>query len=179
MTSQDPGLGRLHFPRRKNFKRHSIVKPRSIIGAETWGWNVLYLWIILYRRRVVTSGTSPGGRGFGRTDRVSRSRSVRLNSVSLATNMVHRIDIALFDRRGFRESACVRTYRCASSGSGIKSGQTPTLGLEAVHGNSLPGSLGNRLPNRTLGNPNHSITIRSKPIPPPACGGQPYRNAFT
>jgi len=52
---------------------------------------------------------------------------------------------------------------------------TPTIS----YGKSLPGSLGNKLANRTFGNPNHNMTILSNPIPPPACGGHPYRNAFT
>lgn len=45
------------------------------------------------------------------------------------------------------------------------------------HGEILLGSRGNREVLRILSKPRNSIVTRSKPIPPPACGGAPYRNA--
>ena len=53
------------------------------------------------------------------------------------------------------------------------------LVLPPHQGVNLPGSRGNRLANRTFGNPNHNITILSSPMPPPACFGAPARKAAT
>lgn len=45
------------------------------------------------------------------------------------------------------------------------------------YGVSLFGSRGNIDVFLMLSNPKYNMTTLSKPIPPPACGGQPYRKA--
>src|SRR5699024_5448343 len=45
------------------------------------------------------------------------------------------------------------------------------------HGVSLPMSLGNRHPSRTLSSPSSCTVSRSRPIPRPPWGGMPHRNA--
>lgn len=45
------------------------------------------------------------------------------------------------------------------------------------HGVRRLGSRGNIDTLRMLSKPRYNITTRSMPMPPPACGGQPYLNA--